>query len=153
MPENLRRVSIRWIWIPTVAVLLVVSLASCGSQQTSNGPLQSIGECGGIHFPDGVNPLANRREPVSGVDIVEVVADLPDGKVHEFEAKSSLGEFKPGVPNYWRSEYWKYGAVADVLQSDVANKYYEDFDGDRYRWIVIHNLGDGKTRVFVRTSC
>ncbi|MEV4124585.1 hypothetical protein [Nocardia sp. NPDC049707] len=126
-------------------------LPGCG--MSDSGALTEVGKCGNMHFPDSAEVVAHKDDVLFGGDrMIEVVVDLPRNKLESFKTLSHLGQFKPGVPDYWRKQYWQDSA-AGALQSDAGNEYFEESDENGGRWVVVHDLAADKTRIFARGLC
>lgn len=134
--------------VSVLASLLVLTGCSDPSD------IETIRECGGIHFPDSAKVVGVESDMAGLSDqTVEVVVELPRADLDSFKAKSHLGRFQAGVPSNWKSQYWRGSGVVDSLQADAGNEHYSEWDGTTGRQVVVHDLGGDKVMVFSRGLC
>ncbi|MGW5917672.1 hypothetical protein ACWFPY_01655 [Nocardia fluminea] len=80
------------------------------------------------------------------------VVDIPSESVAEFKRLSGFAQFAPGVPTPWKS-YWVATGMNDLLTTDAGNEHSVEGYRDPRRYVVLHDGGDAKRRIFVHTDC
>ncbi|UFS96998.1 hypothetical protein [Nocardia huaxiensis] len=142
-------------------------VANCGGSSEAD-PVRALEECGGIRLPSSATVVENATEDLfPGDKIVEVVVDLPAADLAPF--KSALESSAPKqtspdvltVPDrfeaepapYWRESYWQDSGLTDELRAASGNEYFRASNGNVSQWVVAHDLGGGKYRIFARGAC
>ncbi|MQY21790.1 hypothetical protein [Nocardia macrotermitis] len=130
--------------------LLVVSLIGC--EASPSAILKSVSTCGRFAIPGTAKLISHIDDSHFRSQTWEVVVDMPVGELSEFESRSELGSFEPGVPADWRQKYWRGLEESSVLQQNSGNEHSPP-PGYPARWVVVHNSGENTRRVFIRAEC
>jgi len=105
--------------------------------------------CGELVFPAGTELREYTEQGFFNDQVSTAVVDIPSADIALFKRESALDRFEPGVPTYWNL-YW---SDADPLDSSTGSEHSDEPGPAATRWVVIHDLGTGTNRVFLRAAC
>ncbi|MFD6393643.1 hypothetical protein [Nocardia sp. NPDC060259] len=137
--------------VPYVATcIIVVGIGGCSADPADG--LSHLSTCANIFFPENVEVVWYEHDTRFRESTSVAVVDIPIGSVSEFKQRSGFAEFAPGVPASWKS-YWDATGMGDLLTTDAGNEHSVEGYRDPRRYVVIHDDGDEKRRIFVHTDC
>lgn len=148
--EAVRRFSGKPVSWFVAACAVTVGIGGCSADQGEE--VNHLSACAGLPLPDGANVAWYQHDSRFRESTSVAVVDLPIGSVDEFKRRSGFAEFAPGVPSSWKT-YWEATGMNDFLTSDVGNEHSVEGYRDPRRYVVIHDGGDGKRRVFIHADC
>ncbi|MET9214838.1 MULTISPECIES: hypothetical protein [unclassified Nocardia] len=125
---------------------ILAFIAGCSSDKAD---LRSMAACGKLVFPAGTELREYREESFFTDRIATAIIEMHSDKIAEFKRESALDRFEPNVPDSWK-QYW---SDADTLGSSTGNEHSVEPNRADARWVVIHDLGTGTHRVFLRAAC
>lgn len=111
-----------------------------------------LSTCANISFPEDADVVWYQHDTHFRESTSVAVVDIPIGSVDAFKQRSGFAEFAPGVPASWKS-YWAATGMSDLLMTDAGNEHSVEGYRDPRRYVVIHDSGDEKRRIFVHTDC
>lgn len=95
------------------------------------------------------NSSQYQEETFFNDQISTAVIETPADKIAEFRRESALERLVPGVPGSWK-RYW---SDADQLGPSTGDEHSDEPNRADARWVVVHDLGTGTNRVFLRAAC
>lgn len=132
------------------ACAIAVGMGGCSADQEDG--LSHLSTCANISFPEDADVVWYQHDTRFRESTSVAVVDIPIGSVDEFKQRSGFAEFAPGVPSSWKS-YWDTTGMNDLLTTDAGNEHSVEGYRDPRRYVVIHDAGDEKRRIFVHTDC
>lgn len=127
-----------------------VGIGGCSADQGDE--TAHLSTCANISFPEDAEVVWYQHDTRFRESTSVAVVDISIGSVDAFKQRSGFAEFAAGVPSSWKS-YWAATGMNDPLMTDAGNEHSVEGYRDPRRYVVIHDSGDDKRRIFVHTDC
>ncbi|MFD4443549.1 hypothetical protein ACFWPK_27605 [Nocardia sp. NPDC058519] len=134
----------------TAACMIAVGIGGCSADPGDE--ISHLSTCAEISFPEDADVVWYQHDTRFRESTSAAVVDIPIGSFGEFKRLSGFAEFAPGAPSSWKP-YWAATGMNDPLTTDAGNEHSVEGYRDPRRYVVIHDGGNEKLRIFVHTDC